>query len=131
MSRQVIKRYSLAFKHQVVREYEAGAGFLELRDKYGIGGGSTIRNWVAQYGRKGTRHRMIIMQSPQEQDQVKELKQRISQLEKVVAQLTLDKLMLETTLTVIEEEMGVPVKKNGAHVSFNGRTSRVVRPGGI
>jgi transposase-like protein len=131
MNKQVIKRYSLAFKHQVVREYEAGAGFLELRDKYGIGGGSTIRNWVGQYGRKGTRQRMIIIQSPEEQEHVKELKQRISQLEKAVAQLTLDKLMLETTLAVAEEEMGVPVKKNGAQPSFNGRTSIVVRPGAV
>ncbi len=126
MSKNVIKRYSLAFKHQVVREYEAGASFLELRDKYGIGGGSTIRDWVVKYGRKGTRHRMIIIQSPEEQNQVKALKQRIAQLEKVVAQLTLDKLMLETTLEVVEEELGVTVKKNGAHQSFNERTSIVV-----
>ena len=131
MNKQVIKRYSLAFKHQVVREYEAGAGFLELRDKYGIGGGSTIRNWVTQYGRKGTRHKMIIIQSPQEQEHVKELKQRISQLEKAVAQLTLDKLMLETTLAVVEEEMGTPIKKNGVQPSFNGRTSNAVKQGGV
>ncbi len=129
MSKKVIKRYSLAFKHQVVREYEAGASFLELRDKYGIGGGSTIRDWVVKYGRKGTRHRMIIIQSPDEQNQVKVLKQRISQLEKVVAQLTLDKLMLETTLKIVEEELGVTVKKNGAPQLFNERTS-VVASGG-
>jgi len=129
MSKKVIKRYSLAFKHQVVREYEAGASFLELRDKYGIGGGSTIRDWVAKYGRKGTRHRMIIIQSPDEQNQVKVLKQRIGQLEKVVAQLTLDKLMLETTLEIVEEELGVTVKKNGAHLLFNERTSTVASQG--
>ena len=74
---------------------------------------------------------MIIIQSPQEQEHVKELKQRISQLEKAVAQLTLDKLMLETTLAVVEEEMGTPIKKNGVQPSFNGRTSNAVKQGGV
>jgi len=109
----VIKRYSVAFKQQIVHEYEGGSSATELRQKYGIGGGSTIRGWVKQYGREGTRHRLLVIQSPSEQNQVKEQKQRISQLEKVVAQLMLDKLMLETTLSVAEEQYGIELKKNG------------------
>ena len=117
MSKQMIKRYSEAFKQQVVREYESGASLYELRQKYGIGGGSTIRGWVDKYGRSGVRHKLVVLQSPEEQNQVKELKARNEQLEKLVAQLMLEKLMLETTLTVAEERLGVDLKKSTAAAS--------------
>ncbi len=43
MTQAVMKRYNKAFKVQVVREYEAGTSLSALREKYGIGGGNTIR----------------------------------------------------------------------------------------
>jgi hypothetical protein len=43
---------------------------------------------------------------------VKQLKARTSQLEKLVAQLMLDKVMLETTLQVAEERLGLDLKKS-------------------
>ena len=117
MRKQVIKRYTEAFKQQVVREYEAGTSVHELRQKYGIGGGSTIQKWVEKYARAGVRHKLLVIQSPEEQCQVKELKARNEQLEKVVAQLMLDKLMLETTLSVAEEELGMDLKKSTERTS--------------
>ena len=118
----IMKRYSQAFKQEVVREYEAGASINELRKKYGIGGGSTIQVWIERYGREGTRHKLIVIQSPQEQNQVKVYKERASQLEKVVAQLTLDKLMLTASLDEAEARLGESVKKNGGGRSLNGPT---------
>ncbi len=38
MKKGPIKRYSQAFKQQVVCEYQAGASVNSLRHKYGIGG---------------------------------------------------------------------------------------------
>ena len=55
MAKNIIKRYSLAFKEQVIREYEQGASFPALQEKYGIGGSSTISNWVKKYSRQGVR----------------------------------------------------------------------------
>jgi transposase-like protein len=112
MRQTVIKRYSEAFKLQVVREYEGGTSMHELREKYGIGGGNTVRGWVEKYGRVGVRHKLLVIQSPEEQEQVKQLKVRTSQLEKLVAQLMLDKVMLETTLQVAEERLGLDLKKS-------------------
>ena len=97
---------------QIVREYEVGTSLHELSEKYGIGGGNTIREWVAKYGRLGVRHQLLVIQSPEEQQQVKQLKARNDQLEKLVAQLSLDKVMLETTLQVVEEQLGVDLKKS-------------------
>lgn len=117
MKKQVMKRYSEAFKHQVVREYEAGESLTALGEKYGIGGGNTIREWVKKYAREGVRHKMLVIQSPEEQDQMKALKARNEQLERLVAQLMLDKVMLESTLQVAEERLGMDLKKVTARPS--------------
>ena len=122
---KVYRKYSLAFKQQVVGEYEEGASLLELKERYGIGGGNTVRQWVEKYGRAGLRHKLVVIQSPAEQNQVKVLKAQIGQLEKVVAQLSLEKLMLETVLEVAEAELGIDLKKNGGRLSSN----RPSRPG--
>jgi len=112
MEKIAIIRYSEAFKRQVVREYEAGASASRLREKYGIKGGSTISTWVKKYGREGSRYEMMIIQKPEERDEVKALKKRVQELESAFAQAMLDKLMLESLVEVIEEEEGIDVKKN-------------------
>jgi transposase-like protein len=123
MSKSVVKRYSKAFQLQVVREYEAGATMHELSQKYGITGSGTVRAWIEKYAREGMRHRLLVIQSPEDQEQMKVQKQRISQLEQLVAQLSLEKLILETTLAVAEEELGIDLKKNGAARSLSEPTS--------
>ena len=110
-STQVVKRYSLAFKKQVVQEYEAGASASALRRKYGIGCTHMIVKWVNKYGREGVRHKLMVVQSPEEQEEVKELEARVAELEKLVTQLSLDKFMLESSLAVAEEALGYKVKK--------------------
>jgi len=112
MNPTIIKRYSEAFKLQVVREYEGGTSLYELGERYGIGGGNTIRGWVEKYGRQGVRHKLLVIQSPEEHQQVKQLKTRNDQLEKLVAPLLLDKVMLETTLQVAEAQCGFDFKKS-------------------
>jgi len=112
MEKIALIRYSEAFKRQVVREYEAGASASRLRAKYGIKGGSTISTWIKQYGREGSRYEMIVIQKPEERDEVKALKKRVQELESALAQTMLDKLMWESLVEVIEEEEGIKVKKN-------------------
>ena len=111
MTTVIIKRYSLAFKQAVVREYEAGESLTSLGHKYGITGATTIKKWVERFGRYGTRHKLMTIQKPEEQNRIHELEQRITDLEKALAQTTLDKLMLTATLEVVEREYAIDVKK--------------------
>lgn len=111
MTTVTIKRYSLAFKQAVVREYEAGESLTSLSHKYGITGSTTLKKWVEQFGRYGTRHKLMVIQKPEEQNRIHELEQRIADLEKALAQVTLDKLMLTATLEVVEREYDIKVKK--------------------
>jgi len=55
---------------------------------------------------------MIVIQKPEERNEVKALKKRVQELESALAQTMLDKLMLESLVEVIEEEEGMEVKKN-------------------
>ena len=111
MEKTPIIRYSEAFKKQVVREYEAGARAGSLREKYGIKGRSTVNTWVKKYGREGSRYQLMVIQKPEEQERVKVLEKRVQELERALAQVMLDKLMLESLVEVIEEEEGIAVKK--------------------
>ena len=129
MEKIPIIRYSEAFKKQVVREYEAGATASNLKRKYGVSGRSTINTWVKKYGREGSRHKLMVIQKPEEQHRVKELEKRVQQLESALAQTMLDKLMLESLVEVIEAEEGIEVKKNIGRRSSSGRTKKA-RPQG-
>ena len=107
----MLKRYSLAFKRALVKEYEQGASIAELKAKYGINGGSTIQGWVKKYGRDGLRHKLVVIQQPEEQNRVRELEKKINQLEKVVGQLTVEKLVLASSLAEAEARLGYELKK--------------------
>ena len=117
-------RYSEAFKKQVVREYEGGRSVSGLREKYGIKGGSTINSWVKKYGRAGSRYELMIIQKPEEQNRIKALEKRVQELERALAQVMLDKLMLESLVEVIEREEGLEVKKNIEPRSLNERNPK-------
>ncbi len=112
MDKVYVKRYSAAFKQSIVREYEAGASLTELMKRYGIGSSETIRKWIDKYSLEGLRHEVVVMQRADQQRREKELEARVEALEAAVAQLTLDKLMLESIVEVASKEYGLDFKKN-------------------
>jgi transposase-like protein len=95
--RQVI-RYSEAFKMQLVREIEKeGVSCNEIKQKYGIMGGGTVEKWVRKYG-KGILGRIVRVETPNEIDQFKKLKERVKRLESLLADTNLE-LALERQYT--------------------------------
>ena len=124
MEKIAIRRYSEAFKKQVVREYEEGAAANSLREKYGIKGSSTVSKWVKKYGREGSRYKLMVIQKPEEQERVKALEKRVQELEHALGQVMIEKLMLESLVEVIEEEEGVGVKKNIGQRSLSGPNTK-------
>lgn len=110
----IYKRYSEAFKRQVVAEYEAGASASALCRKYGIGTVHTVQGWVKQYAREGLRHETVHIQTPAEALQVQQLAQELALLRQAIADLTVKNLLLEGTVQVYRETYGDSVlKKNG------------------
>ena len=90
-------RYSEAFKVEIVRELEKElAPVDQVRRKYGVGAG-TIQQWIAKYG-NGTRGKVIRVETPKEMDERKKLRQRVKQLESLLADANID-LALERQYT--------------------------------
>lgn len=71
MKKETVRRYSLAFKQQVVREYEARASIYSLRDIYGIGSYLTAKRWIERYGRFGYRAEVVVIQTAEDQHGLK------------------------------------------------------------
>lgn len=113
------KRYSEAFKRQVVQEYEAGSSFEHLRRKYGIGGKTTIQKWVRHYSPWNEEEN-----SARAPGEVQRLEERIQWLEKAVSELTIDKLLLQSTLEAYQEVYGEELVKKTGNPSFSGLISK-------
>jgi transposase-like protein len=91
-------RYSQAFKMQIVSELEAkGLSVRALRRKYGIRGCGTVEAWLAKYG-NGTRGKVIRVETPQEINELKRLRERVRRLESALADANID-LALEKAYT--------------------------------
>jgi len=112
MKKEPVKRYSQALKQQVVREYEAGASVKSLRNKYGIGGHGTVLGWIKKYGRSGYRSEVVMIQSVEDQLEVKAMQARIAELESALAESVLENRMLKTTIDVASREMKLDLKKS-------------------
>ncbi|MCA9979950.1 MAG: transposase [Anaerolineales bacterium] len=127
MGKEIIKRYSIAFKKQVVSEYESGLSLNALQKRYGMSI-NTVKKWVEQYGREGVRHKMVMIQQPEEQERVRKLEAQVQELQALVAQLSIDKFVLECTLAVAEEDLGYEVKKKIPTASSAKRKTSTKRP---
>ncbi len=112
--KKTYKRYSEAFKRQVVAEYEAGISVNGLQKKYDIRGSGTIAGWIKKYAREGFRHELIRIQTKDEIQRIKTLEKKIEELEQALGKVMLEKMKLESIVEVLEESYGVEIKKNEA-----------------
>ena len=119
-----IKRYSEAFRRQVVAEYESGVTITSLQKKYGIKGGTPIQTWIKKYARAGFRHEVVHIQTVEEVNRVKDLEKQVKEMEQALGKVMLDKLKLESILEELQGGQGEEVKKNAAPLS-NGSSPRL------
>lgn len=80
-------RYSEAFKLQVLRELEEGrfTTRASAARTYGIRGGATIEGWARRYGKLHILGKVIRVETPEEIDETRELRKRVKDLEKALA----------------------------------------------
>ena len=87
-----VVRYSEAFKHQVLRAIEEGkfSGPCEAARAYGIRGGETLQRWMRRYGRTHLLRKVVRVETPKEINEAKELRKRVRELEKALADAHID-----------------------------------------
>lgn len=106
------KRYSEAFKRQIVRDLERRVITTpEVRRKYGVAGGNTIKCWLRRYGTgkvvPETRKRKDVAASRK----LLVYERRARELEQAVARLMVEKVALESLIDEAQAELGVDIKK--------------------
>jgi transposase-like protein len=111
--RKILYRYSLAFKKKVVGEIERGERTLEeVRRIYGIGGLSTIQNWIKRLGKNHLLNKVVRIEMKDEKDRIKELEKEKAALEHALAHSQLKIITLESLIECVEEHYELDVKKN-------------------
>ena len=108
-----IKHYSTAFKRKVIKEIESGKLTKEgARKLYGIGGGTTIQNWIKQFGKLHLLNKIVRIELKDEVSKLKQLEKEKKELESALAQAHLKLVVYESIIEVAEEELGKDLKKS-------------------
>jgi transposase-like protein len=104
-----IIRYSEAFKRKVVEGLEKGElrNQAEARQRYGIRGGSTIHRWLRKYGKNHLIAKVVKVESMKERDRIKQLKRKVRELEKALADTKVEQVLDRAYFEVLCEEMGI------------------------
>ncbi len=105
-------RYGEAFKRQVVDEIEKGkfTGAHAAGRAYGIKGATTVSTWIRKYGNGELLPKKITIHTLDEQDENRELKKRVKDLERALADSYMSGLLKESYLEIACERMGVDVE---------------------
>lgn len=85
-------RYSEAFKLQVVREVEGGryGSCFAVAEAYGIRGRATVSRWVRHYGKSHLLGKVVRVETADERNEMKRLKDRVRELEGALSDAHLD-----------------------------------------
>lgn len=130
MTEHTYKRYSLAFKREIVRLVESGELSIgQVRRRYDIGGSSTVQRWLKKYGTKQHTSKQMRVIMPEEVDRMDTLKEEKRALESALAQAHLKILVLESTIDAASEHFGTDVKKSFGTKELPGRSSVAMKRG--
>ena len=111
MSRKII-RYSDCFKQSVVSEVEKkGLTIQQARDRFGIKGTNTIQLWLKKYGRNHLLNKVVRVETKDEINELKQLREENRRLKIAYAELAIDHKLSEKVLEKADELMGLDLKK--------------------
>ena len=108
MNSRTIVRYSLAFRRQVVSDLEDGRfdSIEAARVHYGIGGMPTIKGWLRRFGKNHLIPKVVVVQKPNEKDQIRQLKRQVQELQRVLGKSHVREVLSEEFLRMACEQLG-------------------------
>lgn len=105
-------RYTDEFKRELVSAYEAGTySVLQLEKLYGVNN-VTIYKWIhklSTFNEKGFR---VIEMKESSIDKLKQLEQKIKELEQIVGQKQIKIDYLEKMIDIAKDDLHIDIKKN-------------------
>lgn len=126
MKCQTVMRYSISFKRQVVADLESGRfeSIESARRHYGIGGRETIQTWLRKYGKNHLLPKVVIVQKPNERDQIRQLKQQVAELQQALGQTQVENVLNNEFLKIACDELACDVETFKKKVG----TTRSIKP---
>ncbi len=127
MKSKTVRQYSISFKRQVIADLESGRfdSMESARLHYGIGGKATIQKWLRKYGKNHLLPKVVIVQKPEERDQIRALKQQLAELQRALGQTQVQNVLNAEFLKIACEELDCDVEAFKKKVG----TSRFTKPG--
>ena len=114
------RRYSQEFKRQVVFDYESGKySVLELEKLHGVSN-PTIYQWIYKFSTFNKSGYRVVEMSNSSDKKVKDLQEKIKQLEQTVGQKQIMIDYLEKMMEIAKEELDIDIKKNFSTPLSNG-----------
>lgn len=105
--RGTTRRYSDAFKRQVVEAVEAeGYTQTEAAELYGCSQGS-VRQWIKKFGKNHLLNKIVRIQTMDESSRISELNKQIEELKVALADAHIDQKLAESRLKVACQKLDV------------------------
>lgn len=118
-----VSKYSPSFRRQVATDYENGdLSYAQVAEKYGLKGRDTVKEWVKVLRKNDeiAPSTAILTPMTEEEKRASDAKDgRIKELERQLEDERLRSLGFSTMIDVIEEELGVPVRKKSGSKRSN------------
>ncbi len=108
-----MKKYSEAFKLQVVHAIESGkySSCHEASIVYGIRGCSTVHNWVREYGKNHLIGKVVRVETADERQEIRRLKEENKKLKSALADTHIDLRLEHEFLKYACEKMGTDINE--------------------
>ena len=107
-----LRQYSEEFKKGLVDSFERGEfSVLQLSKLYGIGN-PTIYNWVYKFSTFNEKGCRIVEMKDSQQHKLKELSNKVKELEQIVGQKQIAIDYLEKMIELAKTDLNIDLKKN-------------------
>lgn len=106
------RSYSEDFKKQLVKEFETGKFSVPELEKLHQISNSSIYSWIYKYSNFNSKGYRIVENKTSSTKKIKELEQKIKDLEAMVGRKQIKIDYLETMMQVAKQELDIDIKKN-------------------
>lgn len=119
--------FSEELKRKLVNDFEEGRmTVLQLSRQYGVSD-STVYNWIYQYSTYNSKNVTVVELKDSHTNRIKELEEKIKELERVVGQKQITIDYLEKMIELAKETYSIDVKKNSSTPPSSGSKKTGVR----
>lgn len=110
-SERQVRRFSAPFRKQKVKEIELGkTSVREVSEVYQVSQ-TAVYKWLYKYSAIKSKQERVIVERKSDTRRIRELEQRIKELEQLVGQKQIALEFYDKMLEIAKEELGIDVKK--------------------